>query len=96
LTGDEELVSSGESEEYSKRNPGEANREFFQERLPDNIKRISASAFITFSSRFGSWCDGRLDGPPRTQILMRRLPCRIKQPCEMRAETMAEFRYQNP
>jgi hypothetical protein len=30
LTGDEKLVSSGDSEEYSKRDSGEENREFFQ------------------------------------------------------------------
>ena len=30
VPGDEKLVSSGDSEEYSERDPGEENREFFQ------------------------------------------------------------------
>ena len=30
---------------------------------------------------------------PRTQILMRRLPCGFKQPREIRAEAMAQLQY---
>jgi hypothetical protein len=58
LTGDEKLVSSGDSEEYSKRDPGEENREFFQGAVTQKYKafqHVSLHHFVL--GRIGSVAD---------------------------------------